>query len=160
MPWVCLNIFLCFYFSFREEPRFQVPFQLLTSLMEIDTLMTKWRCKSSPPSTPITLLPWSGSFTPFLLSALLALSVLPSFVWDFFFLISLTLFSPRVYWSNTHVAQHLEPTVTLEPRKIFYLIIRREKINFGSKENFKIYNSNLFIFMTIQLKNIRNPEAK
>ncbi|KAJ8403567.1 hypothetical protein AAFF_G00348930 [Aldrovandia affinis] len=26
-----------------EEPRFQVPFQLLTSLMDIDTLMTKWR---------------------------------------------------------------------------------------------------------------------
>lgn len=40
------------HFSFREEPRFQVPFQLLTSLMDIDTLMTKWRCKSSlpPPS--------------------------------------------------------------------------------------------------------------
>ncbi len=30
----------------REEPRFQVPFQLLTALMEIDMLMTKWRCKS------------------------------------------------------------------------------------------------------------------
>ncbi|XP_068596428.1 tryptophan 2,3-dioxygenase B-like [Brachionichthys hirsutus] len=28
---------------YREEPRFQVPFQLLTSLMDIDTLMTKWR---------------------------------------------------------------------------------------------------------------------
>ncbi|KAM5194538.1 tryptophan 2,3-dioxygenase [Mantella aurantiaca] len=28
---------------YREEPRFQVPFQLLTSLMEIDVLMTKWR---------------------------------------------------------------------------------------------------------------------
>ncbi|XP_041935772.1 tryptophan 2,3-dioxygenase B [Alosa sapidissima] len=28
---------------YREEPRFQVPFQLLTCLMEIDTLMTKWR---------------------------------------------------------------------------------------------------------------------
>ncbi|KAA0707568.1 Tryptophan 2,3-dioxygenase B [Triplophysa tibetana] len=28
---------------YREEPRFQVPFQLLTSLMEIDTLMSKWR---------------------------------------------------------------------------------------------------------------------
>lgn len=28
---------------YREEPRFQVPFQLLTNLMEIDTLMTKWR---------------------------------------------------------------------------------------------------------------------
>ncbi|KAI1887459.1 hypothetical protein AGOR_G00190520 [Albula goreensis] len=33
---------LMIYF-YREEPRFQVPFQLLTSLMEIDTLMTKWR---------------------------------------------------------------------------------------------------------------------
>uniref|UniRef100_A0A8C9YJT0 tryptophan 2,3-dioxygenase n=1 Tax=Sander lucioperca TaxID=283035 RepID=A0A8C9YJT0_SANLU len=30
---------------YREEPRFQVPFQLLTSLMDIDTIMTKWRCK-------------------------------------------------------------------------------------------------------------------
>uniref|UniRef100_G1T9H1 Tryptophan 2,3-dioxygenase n=2 Tax=Oryctolagus cuniculus TaxID=9986 RepID=G1T9H1_RABIT len=28
---------------YREEPRFQVPFQLLTFLMDIDTLMTKWR---------------------------------------------------------------------------------------------------------------------
>ena len=34
-----------FSLPFREEPRFQVPFQLLTSLMDIDTLMTKWRCK-------------------------------------------------------------------------------------------------------------------
>ncbi|KAJ8399261.1 hypothetical protein AAFF_G00412990 [Aldrovandia affinis] len=33
---------LMIYF-YREEPRFQVPFQLLTSLMSIDTLMTKWR---------------------------------------------------------------------------------------------------------------------
>ncbi|KAJ0002753.1 hypothetical protein NQD34_007902 [Periophthalmus magnuspinnatus] len=33
---------LMIYF-FREEPRFQVPFQLLNSLMDIDTLMTKWR---------------------------------------------------------------------------------------------------------------------
>ncbi|XP_006164255.1 tryptophan 2,3-dioxygenase isoform X3 [Tupaia chinensis] len=30
-------------YFYREEPRFQVPFQLLTSLMDIDTLMTKWR---------------------------------------------------------------------------------------------------------------------
>ncbi|XP_055040797.2 tryptophan 2,3-dioxygenase B [Misgurnus anguillicaudatus] len=28
---------------YREEPRFQVPFQLLNALMDIDTLMTKWR---------------------------------------------------------------------------------------------------------------------
>ncbi|KAG7461697.1 hypothetical protein MATL_G00193890 [Megalops atlanticus] len=33
---------LMIYF-YREEPRFQVPFQLLTSLMDIDTLVTKWR---------------------------------------------------------------------------------------------------------------------
>ncbi|XP_064200543.1 tryptophan 2,3-dioxygenase A-like [Anguilla rostrata] len=30
-------------YYYREEPRFQVPFQLLTFLMDIDTLMTKWR---------------------------------------------------------------------------------------------------------------------
>ncbi|XP_058048213.1 tryptophan 2,3-dioxygenase [Ahaetulla prasina] len=33
---------LMIYF-YREEPRFQVPFQLLTSLMDCDVLMTKWR---------------------------------------------------------------------------------------------------------------------
>ncbi|KAI4900761.1 hypothetical protein NFI96_017292, partial [Prochilodus magdalenae] len=33
---------LMIYF-YREEPRFQVPFQLLTYLMEVDVLMTKWR---------------------------------------------------------------------------------------------------------------------
>ncbi|NWZ73188.1 T23O dioxygenase, partial [Acrocephalus arundinaceus] len=33
---------LMIYF-YREEPRFQVPFQLLTSLMDLDMLMTKWR---------------------------------------------------------------------------------------------------------------------
>ncbi|XP_068134980.1 tryptophan 2,3-dioxygenase [Hyperolius riggenbachi] len=33
---------LMIYF-YREEPRFQVPFQMLTSLMDIDILMTKWR---------------------------------------------------------------------------------------------------------------------
>ncbi|NWS99713.1 T23O dioxygenase, partial [Mionectes macconnelli] len=33
---------LIIYF-YREEPRFQVPFQLLTSLMDLDVLMTKWR---------------------------------------------------------------------------------------------------------------------
>ncbi|XP_028837114.1 tryptophan 2,3-dioxygenase B-like [Denticeps clupeoides] len=33
---------LMIYF-YREVPRFQVPFQMLTYLMEIDTLMTKWR---------------------------------------------------------------------------------------------------------------------
>ena len=34
----------------REEPRFQVPFQLLTFLMDVDSLMTKWRCKPFPPT--------------------------------------------------------------------------------------------------------------
>ncbi|XP_072351898.1 tryptophan 2,3-dioxygenase-like [Scyliorhinus torazame] len=33
---------LMIYF-YREEPRFQVPFQLLNSLMDIDALMSKWR---------------------------------------------------------------------------------------------------------------------
>ncbi|KAJ8382706.1 hypothetical protein SKAU_G00034840 [Synaphobranchus kaupii] len=33
---------LMIYF-YREEPRFQVPFQLLTFLMDTDTLITKWR---------------------------------------------------------------------------------------------------------------------
>eukprot|EP00062_Callorhinchus_milii_P020575 gi/632976368/ref/XP_007904756.1/ PREDICTED: tryptophan 2,3-dioxygenase [Callorhinchus milii] len=33
---------LMIYF-YREEPRFQIPFQLLNSLMDIDTLITKWR---------------------------------------------------------------------------------------------------------------------
>ncbi|XP_027595366.1 tryptophan 2,3-dioxygenase [Pipra filicauda] len=33
---------LMIYF-YREEPRFQVPFQLLTSLMDLDVLLTKWR---------------------------------------------------------------------------------------------------------------------
>ncbi|XP_043564742.1 tryptophan 2,3-dioxygenase-like isoform X1 [Chiloscyllium plagiosum] len=33
---------LMIYF-YREEPRFQVPFQLLNSLMDIDALLTKWR---------------------------------------------------------------------------------------------------------------------
>ncbi|XP_048855825.1 tryptophan 2,3-dioxygenase B-like [Brienomyrus brachyistius] len=30
-------------YYYREEPRFQVPFQVLTSLMDIDALMSKWR---------------------------------------------------------------------------------------------------------------------
>ena len=42
----------------REEPRFQVPFQLLTFLMDVDSLMTKWRCKPFPPTWPTTLLPF------------------------------------------------------------------------------------------------------
>uniref|UniRef100_A0A8C4RCD8 Tryptophan 2,3-dioxygenase n=2 Tax=Eptatretus burgeri TaxID=7764 RepID=A0A8C4RCD8_EPTBU len=33
---------LMIYF-YRDEPRFQVPFQLLNSLMELDTLFSKWR---------------------------------------------------------------------------------------------------------------------
>ena len=30
---------------YRDEPRFHQPFQLLTILMDIDSLLTKWRCK-------------------------------------------------------------------------------------------------------------------
>lgn len=29
---------------YRDEPRFSQPHQLLTLLMDIDSLMTKWRC--------------------------------------------------------------------------------------------------------------------
>ncbi|XP_008580788.1 PREDICTED: tryptophan 2,3-dioxygenase [Galeopterus variegatus] len=42
MSYRALQGALMIYF-YREEPRFQIPFQLLTSLMDIDTLMTKWR---------------------------------------------------------------------------------------------------------------------
>ncbi|XP_043982820.1 tryptophan 2,3-dioxygenase A [Gambusia affinis] len=42
MSYKALQGALMIYF-YREEPRFQVPFQLLTSLMDMDTLMTKWR---------------------------------------------------------------------------------------------------------------------
>lgn len=30
---------------YRDEPRFNQPHQLLTSLMDMDALITKWRCK-------------------------------------------------------------------------------------------------------------------
>ena len=30
---------------YRDEPRFSQPHQILTSLMDIDSLITKWRCK-------------------------------------------------------------------------------------------------------------------
>ncbi len=30
---------------YRHEPRFHQPFQILTLLMDIDSLLTKWRCK-------------------------------------------------------------------------------------------------------------------
>lgn len=30
---------------YRDEPRFSLPHQLLTLLMDIDSLITKWRCK-------------------------------------------------------------------------------------------------------------------
>jgi len=30
---------------YRDEPRFSQPHQLLTLLMDIDSLITKWRCK-------------------------------------------------------------------------------------------------------------------
>lgn len=32
---------------YRDEPRFSQPHQLLTLLMDIDSLITKWRCKKS-----------------------------------------------------------------------------------------------------------------
>lgn len=53
-PWrlrFCFSVsLLCAFrpYCCREEPRFQVPFQLLTYLMDIDTLMTKWRCEYLP----------------------------------------------------------------------------------------------------------------
>lgn len=126
--------------------------------------MTKWRCKSSPRpqlqpynSSPLIWLLYS--FSPVCPSSCSLFSSI--FCVSFFFFWSAwQLFSPRVYSSNAQVAQYLEPTVTLEPMKIFYLIIRRKKINFRSKENFNIYNSNLFIFMTIQFKNIWNLERQ
>ena len=31
---------------YRDEPRFHQPFQLLTQLMDIDSLLTKWRRES------------------------------------------------------------------------------------------------------------------
>lgn len=31
---------------YRDEPRFSQPHQVLTLLMDIDSFMTKWRCKS------------------------------------------------------------------------------------------------------------------
>lgn len=30
---------------YRDEPRFSQPHQILTALMDIDSLITKWRCK-------------------------------------------------------------------------------------------------------------------
>lgn len=33
---------------YRDEPRFSQPHQLLTLLMDIDSLITKWRCKKMP----------------------------------------------------------------------------------------------------------------
>ena len=33
-------------YLYRDEPRFHQPFQLLTLLMDIDSLLTKWRRKN------------------------------------------------------------------------------------------------------------------
>lgn len=53
----------CLLFHFpREEPRFQVPFQLLTSLMDLDVLMTKWRCKFHFSTVALPLLDASKLF--------------------------------------------------------------------------------------------------
>ena len=30
---------------YREQPRFQGPYQVLSLLMDVDALITKWRCK-------------------------------------------------------------------------------------------------------------------
>jgi len=30
---------------YRDQPRFNQPYQVLTSLMDIDSLITKWRCE-------------------------------------------------------------------------------------------------------------------
>lgn len=30
---------------YRDEPRFNQPYQLLNLLMDVDALITKWRCK-------------------------------------------------------------------------------------------------------------------
>lgn len=30
---------------YREQPRFQGPYQILSLLMDVDALITKWRCK-------------------------------------------------------------------------------------------------------------------
>lgn len=32
---------------YRDEPRFSQPHQILTALMDIDSLITKWRCEFS-----------------------------------------------------------------------------------------------------------------
>jgi len=40
---------------YRDEPRFNQPHQLLSALMDIDALITKWRCKYSFDNTKKTL---------------------------------------------------------------------------------------------------------
>lgn len=35
---------------YSSEPRFHIPHELLKALMDIDSLVTKWRCKQIEPS--------------------------------------------------------------------------------------------------------------
>ena len=37
---------------YRDEPRFHQPSQILLALMDIDSLITKWRCKENPKFSP------------------------------------------------------------------------------------------------------------
>ena len=37
---------------YRDEPRFHQPSQILLALMDIDSLITKWRCKENPKISP------------------------------------------------------------------------------------------------------------
>ena len=46
---------------YREEPRFNQPFQLLTLLMDVDSLMTKWRCEYVALSIAYSRLKYSWS---------------------------------------------------------------------------------------------------
>lgn len=32
---------------YRDEPRFNMPYQLINLLMDVDSLITKWRCEST-----------------------------------------------------------------------------------------------------------------
>ena len=41
---------------YRDEPRFHQPSQILLALMDIDSLITKWRCKENPKFFPYILI--------------------------------------------------------------------------------------------------------
>lgn len=42
---------------YRDQPRFSQPHQVLTCLMDIDSFMTKWRCKLMSDTQDICILP-------------------------------------------------------------------------------------------------------